>query len=90
MLVNYRSEEEIAREIWVKMTHEDISEIEKIPTRLGMIEFHHTTGRWIRNKYRLWQRGHTPEIKGGIDVSEQHPDAISMRILMLIWDRVHE
>lgn len=53
------------------------------------VEFHHGIGRNIRNHFGLWQRpAHTPEIDDrGVDMSPNHPDAISSRILKAVQER---
>lgn len=89
-LVNYRSEDDIASEVFKNLSYEDVDAIKKVPHPADMIEYHHTVGRWIRNHYKLWERPYTPEInQHGVDVSEQHPDAISDRILQKVWIKVH-
>ena len=47
-----------------------------------IIAYHPTFGMYIRNKYKLWETLWKPEIDNkGVDISTQHPDAISMRII---------
>ena len=54
-----------------------------------LIVLHHTLGRHIRSEYGLWEVPHTPEIdESGVDVSPNHPDAISMSIIGEVWERV--
>ena len=52
----------------------------------SLIEFHHTVGREIRNEHKLWDRKWTPQIEGGCDVSDEHPDAVSMAIIERLWE----
>ena len=51
-------------------------------------KYHFSFGMTIRNKCGLWRDGSdwVPKIKDGVDVSPDHPDAISMRII----ERVQE
>lgn len=90
MLVNRKSEETIAREVFRELSWEDFDVIGGIQHPSEMIEYHSSVGRHIRNKYQLWDRGHVPEIINGVDVSPNHPDAISQRILERVWVLVHE
>jgi hypothetical protein len=54
-------------------------------TKPKLISLHFTLGRYIRNTYGLWEIKHEPVIENGVDVSENHPDSISMRIIEAIW-----
>ena len=49
-------------------------------------KYHHTVGREIRNKFGLWQHKWEPNLIDGVDYSEEHPDALSMRALQMVWD----
>ena len=51
----------------------------------NLIRYHHTLGTAIRNEFHLWQFGWEPEIVNGIDMSQNHPDAISQRIIVDVW-----
>lgn len=60
---------------------------------------HHTYGRTLRNKYDLWHSHpltqnwrNNPESRfliQGIDHSDDHPDAISSKIILSIWKEVN-
>lgn len=50
-----------------------------------LISYHSTFGREIRNKYNLWMRRWIPELEDGVDVSPNHPDALSMKIIENVW-----
>jgi hypothetical protein len=50
--------------------------------------FHHTLGQNIRNEFRLWEQPWEPDLVGGVDMSPDHPDALSMRIIQEVWRRV--
>ena len=97
-----RTIEEIARKLFGEMGEED-KQLLKTMARDDMIQFHHTNGMAIRNKYQLWEP-HNPltaqwhkdcqekfekYMDNGVDCHPQHPDHISMEILYKIWDIVH-
>lgn len=54
-----------------------------------LIAYHNSLGRMIRNEYGLWQNEWEPVMIEGADHSEQHPDAISMRIIQKIHQIVN-
>lgn len=47
-----------------------------------LVHGHHSTGRSIRNTYRLWEENHPACI-------DKHPDDVSMEIMEAIWDKLH-
>ena len=51
-------------------------------------EYHHSLGRDIRNCFDLWQHKWIPELENDVDVSDEHPDAVSMRVIQLVWKKV--
>lgn len=51
----------------------------------GLVMVHHTIGRHIRNRYKLWELEWEPVIKDGVDISEHHPDAVSMRVIEAVY-----
>lgn len=53
----------------------------------NLIKYHHSFGTYIRNKYKLWENKWEPKIVNEVDVSPNHPDAISMRIIKEVWLR---
>jgi len=53
-------------------------------------EYHHSLGRSIRNHFELWKYERIPELENDVDVSDEHPDAISMRVIKLVWDKVQK
>jgi Domain of unknown function (DUF6794) len=53
----------------------------------SLIMYHHTLGRYIRNKYHLWDIPWEPELIDDVDHSPNHPDNISMEIIREIWKR---
>lgn len=55
-----------------------------------LIAYHNTVGRDIRNEFQLWNRPWTKQLDDqGVDMSEDHPDHISMRVLETVWDNLH-
>lgn len=91
----------IAKELLENYNKNDIDIIKKC-TKDNMYRFHHGVGTNIRNEYGLWhdspltekyridrENGGTKFIENGVDAHPQHPDAISMEILMEIWELVH-
>lgn len=56
-----------------------------------LVIYHHSLGRNIRNYFKLWENDtHEPEIVDGVDVSPDHPDAISMKVIEAVWDKIHK
>lgn len=56
----------------------------------ALVVYHHTLGRSIRNEFKLWQIEWTPEIENGIDVSNDHPDQVSMIIITKLWKKLND
>ena len=60
----------------------------------NLLMYHNTLGRTIRNHFRLWEHPWTPifQVVNGIkvDVSDEHPDAISMRVIEEVWKRARK
>lgn len=55
-----------------------------------LIKYHHTLGQSIRNEFGLWGFEWEPEIVDGVDVSPEHPDAISMEVIATLWYHLKE
>jgi len=76
---------------WLKES--PVDEIKKfldIPKE-DLVIYHSTVGRSIRNAFELWAVPWTPVIdESGVDISEEHPDAVSMRVLEGVWEMVRE
>lgn len=51
-------------------------------------DYHHSLGQDIRNTFKLWENQWTPELIDGVDYSPDHPDAISMRIIQTVWNKI--
>lgn len=54
-----------------------------------LVSFHHSLGRNIRNEFKLWGREWEPQIEYGVDISDNHPDSISMRVIEEVWKRAN-
>lgn len=74
----------VAKEVKDFLATETINELKSTPEE-NLIDWHHSLGQHIRNKYKLWSRSWIPNIVNGIDISEDHPDAISMKIIEEIY-----
>lgn len=44
---------------------------------------HHTLGRWVRNNWKLWEKG--PLVKYFNDMGVTHPDDMSSIVLEYVW-----
>lgn len=75
----------IAKEVKEFLATETINEL-KSTNEEDLIDWHHSLGQHIRNKYKLWSRSWTPNIVNGIDMSEDHPDTLSMKIVTEIYN----
>lgn len=50
--------------------------------------YHPTLGRYIRNRYHLWNTEWEPDLdENGVDYSPNHPDNISMLVIKQAWKR---
>ena len=84
--------EEIVSEIldnwWKNSTLEDRKNFLNTP-RDQLAMYHHGMGTNIRNHFKLWENKWIPELdKDNVDISPDHPDAISMRIIKEVYDRL--
>ena len=52
-----------------------------------LVQYHHSLGQYIRNKYNLWDIPWTPEIRDNTDYSPFHPDQVSMTIIEEVWKK---
>lgn len=50
-----------------------------------LIEFHHSWGRHIRNRYNLWWNSAVLK-----DIGETHPDDASMVIIKAVWQQLRD
>jgi hypothetical protein len=68
----------------------DVVRQQFLETRFAdLVVYHNSLGRKIRNHFELWSNKWEPEleIRNGIecDVSPNHPDAVSMRVIEKFW-----
>jgi hypothetical protein len=86
------TDEEMVTEVltWLDQAQPEDQKYFKECERSQLHEFHHTDlGRGIRNHFKLWEYMWMPVLQEGIDCSEEHPDAISMRVVEKVWDAVN-
>jgi len=61
---------------------------------VDLVKYHNTLGCKIRNHFELWSNKWEPELemRNGIecDVSPNHPDQISMRVIEKFWMMAQE
>lgn len=91
----YLSEFEIAADIMLYKLSEDAKAALRRIDREDLIHLHYTVGRSIREEYLLWDKdnpytmlNYQPTIVDGVDINPNHPDAVSHRVLELIWSRM--
>lgn len=81
------TDEEMVTEVLAWLSEES-PEIQKEFRGCGyenLISYHHSLGQDIRNHFGLWEYMWMPLLQEGIDCSEEHPDAISMRVIEKVW-----
>ncbi|MDX9668708.1 hypothetical protein QMK49_00365 [Pseudomonas sp. P8_250] len=74
---SYTKAMKLMQEIWANMPPDDKLWFRKEEP----IRMHNSLGMHLRNHANMWEFPWTPEIRGGIDFSKDHPDAISMRVI---------
>ena len=83
--------EEMADEFIVYFERESKENQEKFKRcpeqQLGL--YHHTLGRSIRNYFNMWNRKWEPHIIDDVDYSPNHPDAISMDVIVLMHRKLN-
>lgn len=79
--------QKIVESILSVLTKEEKSELASIDeSKLCLL--HHSFGQWIRNTYSIWDVHWEPQLENGVDMSPNHPDAISMDIIRMVYKRV--
>lgn len=53
-----------------------------------LIVLHNNLGRDIRNAFDLWGYKWKPELVDGVDVSPDHPDLVSQRVIERVWEKL--
>lgn len=88
----FKTHDEIINEL-LEMFYKDTAENRSVFFNTpfdDLVAYHSSLGRQIRNMYRLWEQEWTPVLENGVDVSQFHPDAVSMRIIEDVWVRLHQ
>jgi hypothetical protein len=80
----FMSEQEIIDDMCLYVLTEDAKRsFRKITDEKHLIQLHSTLGRWIRNRYLLWDEDNPYTDKN--PSSPKHPDQLSMTIITRIW-----
>lgn len=79
MLNEYLSADAIIEDFFSKMSSDNIREAATIPDG-DLIKYHHSTGRMIRNEYRLWAE-ENPFTDSSDPNGELHPDQLSFVVM---------
>ena len=56
--------------------------------RDSLVKYHPLLGRMVRNEFKMWEDYWTPEIINGVDVSPDHPDQRSQRVIEQTWEQL--
>lgn len=94
-MTQYQTFDEIVNYILNELSDDSKRVLRKTPKE-DLVLFHHTTGQAIRNDFLLWDPNNPitenwerkPD-DDGVDRSDHHPDAISMRIIETVWEKVN-
>ena len=70
---------------WFEKAEEKEKEYFKNMKKEDLCLLHHTLGMNIRNHFKFWEFSYTPKIIDDVDYAEDHPDAMSMKVI----ERVH-
>jgi hypothetical protein len=81
------TEDEIVQTLYDGLDDETIRELRSVE-KIELIRLHHSLGQYIRNTYGLWDRPWVPLISNDVDCAPDHPDAVSMRIIEKLYDRL--
>lgn len=93
------TEDEIVDDLEQRLALDDKRELAN-RDKNDLIDLHHGLGTWIRNAFDLWHGNPITEKwrkdpssrimdpNTGADASPDHPDAVSMRIIEKLWDRL--
>lgn len=73
----YQSGMDLMAEIYANFSDEDKAWFKSTPPAA----MHHSLGRHLRNYCNMWEIKWEPELIDGVDHSENHPDAISSRVI---------
>ena len=86
-MIDEEQKEHIKKEVlkWLNAAPKDNQIAFKTCPFDKLIQYHSTLGRSIRNIFGLWENKWVPQLEDGIDVSPDHPDFISQRIIEDVW-----
>jgi len=79
---------EILDTLLSKMHHTNKTYIKKVKED-DLIQFHHTLGREIRNKFLLWDGNIKLAEDMGLE-KDTHPDEVSQKIIEAFWKKLNE
>lgn len=86
--VTYQKFNDMVEYTWANLPYDICAEMAAIDDKDKLIRYHGTIGRAIRNLFNLWATTWTPVISNGCDVSENHPDRLSMRVIEAVWQKI--
>lgn len=82
MTAAYLTKQQVVDDILATMTETERETWKAVP-KDELIACHHTTGRAIRNHYKLWDNLN-PHLEG------KHPDDYSMEIVEAVWESINK
>lgn len=86
--VTYQKFNDMVEYTWANLPYDTCAEMAAIDDKDKLIQYHGTIGRVIRNLFNLWATKWTPVFSNGCDVSENHPDRLSMRVIEAVWQKI--
>lgn len=72
---------------WLTNASEKDQKAFKERSKEDLVVYHHDLGRQIRNHFKLWENEWEPNLINGVDFAEDHPDAVSMRVIEAVWEK---
>lgn len=89
MSITFEKFEEMVVEVtdWLHHASEYEQRLFRNMSEDSLIDYQVSLGRSIRNHFCLWNNDWDPIIDNDVDVSDDHPDAISMRVIREVWRR---
>jgi hypothetical protein len=67
-----------------KFTSKELEKFINTPKE-KLVKYHDSLGRDIRYEFKLWENEWKPNIKNGVDHSEDHPEQISLKVIEKVW-----
>ena len=80
--------EPILNDLLNRIPPDSLKEIKEM-SEDDLICLHHGLGTYIRNTYGLWETPWIPVLVDGVDCAEDHPDAISQRIIEALHKKLN-